>query len=375
MNIEITSDPEKRIAIAKTIAAEKSSYYTEKVLSGLRKAVEMRADESWSEERIDGVLYDSIYHYWAYGSAIEEYFYYEFAKKTHEQKKTYMTKREKVIYTNALNRIEDAHILQNKFETYQLLSDYYRRDMILCDSMECFDEFRQFVTKHPVFVVKPWKLGGGQGVHVDSVAGLSSAQIKEKYDCLLKENTEINNRLNSWGGVGAFLVEELIEQAEPLKRIHPQSVNGVRVSTLRVGGKIVVYQPWFRIGCGDSFVDNAFSGGLMAGIDPETGFLDTDGFSEKPEIVAVHPNTGIQIKGFQIPGWNELISIVKELSSKFTTINYIGWDMVLTTKGWAVMEGNFRGSFTWQLFRQRGMKAEFEELTGIHLSKEFWWQE
>ena len=48
--------------------------------------------------------------------------------------------------------------------------------------------------------------------------------------------------------------------------------------------------------------------------------------------------------------------------------------MAWTDKGWAVMEGNFRGAFMWQFFRQKGMKAEFEDMTGLRLNKEFWWE-
>ena len=38
---------------------------------------------------IFNILY-TVYHFWAYGCTFDEYFYYDFAHKTHEEKKKYM---------------------------------------------------------------------------------------------------------------------------------------------------------------------------------------------------------------------------------------------------------------------------------------------
>ncbi len=373
MNITITNDPSEMIRTAKAIVAEKSGYYTAQALGRIRDQVRLRLPDR-SEEEIEETLYRTIYFYWAYGCDVDEYFYYHFAGKPHDQIKAYVTKREKVIYTNWLNNIDDAHYLQNKFETYRLFKEKYRREMILCDSEDCCEEFLGFVKRHPVFVVKALHLGGGQGIHKDDVLGLSEDQIREKFRSLLAEVSAINGQLNSWGSKSGFAVEELIEQGKEIGKLHPQSVNVVRMPTLLINGEIRVYQPWLKIGCGDSFVDNGHTGGLMAGIDARTGVVDTPGYSELPAVFEYHPDTGIRIPGTVIPAWDELVDTVKELSSRLPTIRYISWDMAWTNKGWAIMEGNFRGAFMWQFFRQKGMKAEFEEMTGLKLEKEFWWQ-
>ena len=373
MNISITNDASEMIRMAKEIVAEKRGYYTSLTLDHIREQVRLRLPDR-SEEEIDETLYRTIYYYWAYGCDVDEYFYYHFAEKNHDEIKTYITKREKVLYTNWLNKIEDAHFLQSKYETYQLFREAYRREMILCDGEACCEEFLQFVKRHPVFVVKALHLGGGQGIHKDDVIGLSETQIRTKFRALLEEVSVINSQMDSWGGKSSFVVEELIQQGEELAVLHPRSVNVVRMPTLQIAGEICVYHPWLKIGCGDSFVDNGHTGGLMAGIDPQTGVVDTPGYSELPAAYEYHPDSGIRIPGTVIPAWDELVSTVKELSSRLPTIRYISWDMAWTKKGWAIMEGNFRGAFMWQFFRHHGMKAEFEEITGLKLEKEFWWQ-
>ena len=77
----------------------------------------------------------------------------------------------------------------------------------------------------------------------------------------------------------------------------------------------------------------------------------------------------------QIPKWNELIELVDELMKKLPEYGYIGWDLVLTPKGWCVMEGNYSGEFTYQMINNRGYKKEFEELIGWKYEKQYWWQE
>ena len=373
MELTVVHDRSEMIRMAKEIVAEKSAYYTEDALERIRGQVRLRLPGRSGAE-IEEALYETIYYYWAYGCDVDEYFYYHLAEKTRDEIKTYVTKREKVIYTNWLNRIEDAHFLQNKFETYQLFKDEYKREMILCDGEDCCGAFLDFVRRHPVFVVKALHLGGGQGVHKDDVIGLSEDQIRAKFFALLAEVSVINSQLNSWGGKSGFAVEELIQQGEELRKLHPQSVNVVRMPTLLIDGEIRIYQPWLKIGCGDSFVDNGHVGGLLAGIDVRTGVVDTPGYSELPAVFERHPDTGVRIPGTVIPAWGELVDKVKTLSSRLPSIRYISWDMAWTNKGWAIMEGNFRGAFMWQFFRGKGMKAEFEEMTGLRLEKDFWWQ-
>ena len=373
MQIRITENPAEMIRMAQDIIAEKKKYYTDEVLEDLRASVRKHT-ENLTPAEVEEHLYRSVYYYWAYGCTTDEYYYLKLSEKSPEEIKTYILTREKVLYIDQLNREEDAHILQNKYETYQLFQKYFRRDVVFCEGPESYDAFAGFVRKHPVFVLKPLTLGKGIGVHKEELRDFSETAVREKYESLIRENSATNEALVTRKGTSGFLVEELIDQADELNAIHPGSVNGIRVATLRIGGEIVVYKAWLRMGLGETFTDNGCTGGLMAGIDVRTGAVDTGGYSEKPAVYITHPDSGLTIKGFQIPRWGELLPLVKELAAQLPTINYVGWDMVLSKKGWVLMEGNFRGGFMWQLVEQRGMKADFEELTGLTLNKTFWWE-
>ena len=370
--IKLTDKTSEKIAIAKKIVESKSSIYTEKVLEEIRNIVVDNLKNA-STETIEEMMYYTIYYYWVYGCTVDEFFYYDFSNKSHDEIKTYVTAHEKVIYTNRLNCVADAHLLNNKWDAYQLFKDYYKRDMILLRNREDYETFCKFVKKHPEFVVKPVDMGLGQGVYKENVYGMSEDEIKEVFEKILNEAVDCNNKFH-YGTENSVVLEELIMQDDEMAKFHPSSVNGVRITTVRVGDEVHIYHPWFKIGRNGQFVTSAAYGTFDAGIDPETGVVCTPGVTESNECFEIHPDTNVPILGFQIPRWDEAIKLVKELAQKLPTISYVGWDVVLTPEGWCVMEGNFRGAFMWQLFEGRGNKKEFEELIGWKLEKDFWWR-
>ena len=156
---------------------------------------------------------------------------------------------------------------------------------------------------------------------------------------------------------------------------HPESVNSVRATAVRgKDGKIHVYHPWLKVGTSGAFVVSAAFCGFDAEIDPATGIVFTDGYREDGAAFITHPDTGIKIKGFQVPRWQELLSLVDEIMNALPGYGYVGWDLVLTPDGWCVMEGNYSGEFMYQMINGRGYKKEFEELIGWKMDAEYWWE-
>jgi len=371
--IKITENRDEMIEIAKAIVEEKQNYYTEKLIGMIRDFVRGRMMDL-SDEELEEIVLLSIYHYWAYGCTTEECLNYDFIHKTHEEKQTYMTLRLRLLYIEHLSKKEDKHLLFNKYETYQIFKDEYKREVILCKSYDDYPVFCDFIKRNPEFVVKPTDMSGGRGVHKASVIGLSENEIKRFYYDMLGES-KVNQDKFRLGWDSSVVVEELIDQDELLAIFNPASVNGIRMTTVKVDGEVHIYQPWFKIGRGGHFLTSAVFGTMDAGINEETGVVDTCGETEGGEAWEYHPDTNIRILGFQIPRWDELVAFAKKCAMKLPTIGYVGWDFVLSKKGWCIMEGNYSGDFMWQMYRHKGMKKEFEELIGWKLDKQFWWQE
>lgn len=374
--LRITDDPKEMIAIGKEIFKEKANIYNERMLNILNKSIDKNMPDATEQEKTD-MLYRSVYDYWVYGNNIDEEFYFHFYRKTHEEKSTYITQKNRLLYIYHLNKKEDGYLLNDKYEAYLQLKDYYMRDVIQISSDADFETFCDFVEKHPTYVVKPVDLALAVGVY--KATTLPTDDKRAAFDALLaeakvnKSNYQWSDRDNS--NPAAMVLEEIIEQDEGLAKIHPESVNGIRCTTIRVGDKVHLLHPWFKIGANGEFVTSAAAGTFDAGIDAKTGIVDTNAFGEAQEEYEFHPDTGVRVPGYQIPKWDELLALLDKIGRHFPTINYVGWDMVLTPKGWCIMEGNFAGEAMWQMVYGKGMKAELEELIGWRPEpNKFWWE-
>ena len=219
-------------------------------------------------------------------------------------------------------------------------------DALMCNGKASANDFAKFVSVHPRFIVKPLSEACGRGVQIFE-CGTESAEIEELF----------NNLLNTYSGI--FLMEELIQQAEPLKKLHPHSVNTIRATTIILNGELIIYHPFLRIGWGGNIVDNGGADGILCGIDIETGKIFSAG--NRLGNLEVHPTTGEQLIGMEIPYWEEAKAFVKELASVVPDNHYTGWDLALTPNGWVMVEGNRRGNFG-QLPAQMGFREEFNAM-------------
>ncbi len=357
----------------KNLMKDNPQYYGNKVMGHLRDTVRQSLPGA-SEEELEKRLYESVYCYWAYGALVDEFFSYKLYERTVEEASGYITGHVREVFLKEkLSRIEDEHLLENKYEAYELLKPYYHRDVILIEGEKDYDSFRAFTAKHPEFVVKPVDENLARGVHKASVAGLDEDGLRKAFFDILHEGVQAREKYD-YGREKSVVLEELLIQVPKMASMHPASINGIRATTIRVGDKVTLYHPWLKFGRGGHFVTSGALGTLLALIDDEMGAVITDGISERGEVFEIHPDSGVRIKGFTIPKWQEMKDTVQELAMQLPTIGYVGWDMVLTDAGWTVMEGNFRGEPLWQMLMNRGMKREFEDLIGWHMEKDYWWE-
>jgi len=317
-----------------------------------------------------------IYDYWVYGCTVDEEFYLHLKDKTDAEKREYMLRRFRSIYVNHLNEAagpDRVKKLEDKYRLYQILKPYYKRDVIEIRSLDDLAEFTDFAKKHKAFVVKPADFYFGIGVHKFSMDDFGE-DYEAAMESILNEGKAIQEKHPSRDS--RMVLEELIDQDASLTVLHKESVNGIRATAVRgKDGNIHIYHPWIKCGVGGAFVASAAITGFDAEIDPETGVIITDGYREDGSTYQVHPDSGIKIKGFRIPKWDELVRFVDEIMAMIPEYGYVGWDLALTPKGWCVMEGNYSGEFIWQLINGRGFKKDFEELIGWKYEKDFWWKD
>ncbi len=370
--IKITDNFQEQIQLGKELFASKSKVYTKELVDSMYKEIRsLMTPKMASDFTEEDIFFHSIYDFWVYGNTTSEEIYLRFLYKTHKEKIEFTTFRTSLWWMFNMNDRSFQHVFHNKWETYELFSKYYLRDVIKISSEEDYSIFEFFVSKHPIFVLKP--ISSHLGIGVQKIDSNNYNDLKSLFKELL--NIGVNLSKDSFYNDSDLILEELIDQDQALAAIHPYSVNGIRITTYRKNGKITILYPWFKVGANKQFVTSASFGTYDAGIDAVTGVVNTDGFLENGESDSVHPLTGFKFKGYRIPKWDNLVETVKEMALSLPEqINYVGWDMVLTPKGWCIMEGNFSGAFMWQMFNQKGFRKEIEGLTGLVFGNEYWWQ-
>lgn len=368
-DLKPTDDIQEQIKIGKAIAEG----YDQAQLDFVKKEIYKTKD--WGQVSMEDMVYISIYDYWVYGFRPDQQLYYHLLGKKHEEKLTYMTMMEDFVYYARLNRKADFHKFEDKYEAYCNLKPYYGREIIKVTSMADYEVFKSFVSRHPQFVLKPIGLHDTYGIeHVDIT---KVGDVKKYFESIIKVG---HNFDNDYYTVGAdhdgAVCEEIIEQAPSFSVFSPKSVSIIRVPTVRVNGKVTIYGAYTKIGASDDMIVGESRNAYLCGVDCETGELLTNGCTEDGKEYEYHPVSGVKFKGFKFQKWDELKSMLYELASNLEpTINYVGWDVVLTPKGWVLVEGNFYGMSLWQIAYGRGMRKEFGDLIGWHMDDDkFWWQ-
>lgn len=81
-------------------------------------------------------------------------------------------------------------------------------------------------------------------------------------------------------------------------------------------------------------------------------------------------NSNYKIVGFDLPQWNQAITMVNEMAMKCVGAIVIAWDLAYNKKGWLVIEGNDVGEpYLLQAPLQVGMKSTLIRLLDLYYRK------
>lgn len=154
------------------------------------------------------------------------------------------------------------------------------------------------------------------------------------------------------------VVSEMVAQAEYSNAIFPDSVNTIRLLTMIDPSSGVPFVPtaMHRIGTRKSApTDNLSRGGIHAGIDCKTGVMGPAKIylsrsSDRSVRIDRHPETGVQIAGVEIPGWQAALDLLVETVRRYPILRYVGWDLVASENEIVVIEGNHSPTLSSQFY-------------------------
>jgi len=202
------------------------------------------------------------------------------------------------------------------------------------------DDLLQYIQSSKGVVLKPIDGDGGVGIFL---LKYSNDQYWWNQSAITEQ--QVRDKI---AGLNYYFISDLVEQHAYCTALYPHSVNTIRILTFL---DPALHKPFIavaahRIGNNVSRpVDNCAKGGLTAAIDLETGKLSravrTYFEGERPTWYAQHPDSGTQIEGFVIPGWELIKRKTLELAQSFSFLPSIGWDIVVLPDGSiTVLEAN-----------------------------------
>ena len=290
------------------------------------------------------------------GCTPTEFFLYRFYELTEEEQDTYYIAKYQKLFQKKYGTDKDfVALLYDKERTNLYFAEYVRRPWCV-NTKVSFEQFCEIFKDTERVMYKP--IAGHRGYGVEAIY-LTPETMKDIYDRLVTYPEGV--------------VEAFIKQHPEMCKLSPTSVNSLRFVTFSSNtvpvtpdGKMMdIAYSIVRFGREGSIVDNLHSGGMVANVDLETGCLATDGADRNGDLWVTHPDTGVTIKGFRIPYFEEAREMVKDAIATRKVEGYIGWDIAISENGPMLLEVNDRpgsdGLQTAPAQAKQGMKFLMEK--------------
>lgn len=184
------------------------------------------------------------------------------------------------------------------------------------------------------YIIKPSDTNNGIGIEKIKV---KNNELILKNEAITLKDIEVDYGYN-------FVVQRVLKQHDVMSKPHPNSINTLRMATLRFNGKIHNLYTFARFGQDGEIKDNANVGGLVVGVKENGEFMDYGLL--KYQTVQQHPTTKVNIKDFgKVPNYDEALKFVRELHQNVLLQDYVAWDICISETGKPIfIEANFYGS-------------------------------
>lgn len=260
-----------------------------------------------------------------YGAGYYDYLIFEFYNMTAKERATYMTRVKNKKLILRLNDQKYSYIFDEKNVFDKRFEKYLGRRVLDLKDIS-YHDFEAFVHGKDYFFAKPYIGESGKGIEKIKVS--SFTDIDELY-------AYVTSREKNFG-----VIEEVISQHKAAAAIYPDSLNCLRIGTLVEKGTAHILYAVFKTGNNGKFVDNLENGGLACHFDLDTGEITGVGHTSALVNHEKHPYTGVRFKGYSLPFMDEVKEMVKQAALEVPQMRYVGWDVCLTEKGPAIVEGN-----------------------------------
>lgn len=282
------------------------------------------------------LFFDMLWCSVRYGAGYHDYVMFGFYDMNGKHRDTYVTRIRNKRLITLMNDKTTADIFDHKVLFDPRFKKYLGREFLLVDSMT-LQEFKSFVDGKDAIFAKPDVGESGKGIQRLKSADFKSPEAMYTY---IKE-----------GNFG--VIEEQLHQHEALNELYPNAINTMRIVTLLTGTpdnyQAQCIYAVIKAGAGGKFVDNLENGGLFCPVDLQTGKINGVGHTSALETLTKHPDTGVELIGYEIPFVKEAIELCEKAALEEPKMRFVGWDCAITQNGPAIIEGNdYPGYDFWQ---------------------------
>ncbi len=236
---------------------------------------------------------------------------------------TFMPMNEYICRAVDLNDLSMKPLVINKINVFTRLKDSMGREVLNVTTAAPAD-IDAFIEKHGTVVGKT-DLSAGRGFRVFSKAD------GDGHDTVAAS--------------GVTILEPYIKQHHVLNAIYPDSVNTLRIHTVRNSEKLRVFlPPKLRIGADGSKTDWVKRGTTYRVLLDDDGSVVQaykNGPDEPFDITEVHHNTGYRfVSGAKIPFVREAEELCLRSALLIPELRYLAWDIAITEDGPIIVEVN-----------------------------------
>ena len=258
-----------------------------------------------------------------YGAGYYDYVMFGFYNMKGKERNTYLTRVRNKKVCELMNDYSYAEEFDDKLRFNNRFAKYLHRQTLngeICS----LEEFTAFIQGQEGIFAKPNHGSCGKGVTKLKPADFPNAEAMLNH---IRENKLI-------------ILEHALPQHEDMSKLHPASVNTLRIVTDLVDDQIHIAYIMVKIGRGGHCCDNTGQGGMLCRVDPETGKIRSVATDDYFNIFESHPDTGVKFEGYTIPMLDQAIVLAKEAAREIPQMRHIGWDVAITPTGPAIIEGN-----------------------------------
>lgn len=271
------------------------------------------------------LFWDLLWCSYKYGAGPTDYLMCEFYNMNAEERSTFLTRVRSAAFVKRVNPRDMSYIFNDKNEFAKRFGDLMHRDTVKVEGMDA-DAFHQFLGSKDAIIAKP--VDGDCGTGIEKLYVKDFANEAALYEYVKRPDKRFG------------ILEEVVHQHPDAARIHPDSINCVRVATFVKDGEPHVVYSAVKFGTGGNPCDNTGRGGITCMYDLDNGVICGQGHDEELNKYNFHPTTGIKLIGCHLPLAKEVKELALTAARRYPAFKYVGWDIAMGENGPCIIEGN-----------------------------------